>query len=206
MIPRGQFKTNVENRRLFTPQKKDALKTKHVMSMYRHFRSPTALFHCLFVLLLCFSYHQNELSGKPFITISREVPAGWTCHGWRAQKEVMEGTDCFAMLEFPTGGAHSHIQLTLVGIKTGRFCFPSVKCRHQCLWMTPREAVRCDELLAELCLPVHQNSMILNYPISLARTALISPAWRANMSLTTKTRCGLPSEGAQDFYKHLTWL
>ncbi len=91
-------------------------------------------------------------------------------------------------------------------LTSGRFCFPSVKCRRQCLWMTPREAVRCDELLAELCLPVHQNSMILNYPISLARTALISPAWRANMSLTTKTRCGLPSEGAQDFYKHLTWL
>lgn len=50
MIPRGQFKPNVENRRLFTPQKKDALQTEHVRSMYRHLRSPAALFHAC----LCF--------------------------------------------------------------------------------------------------------------------------------------------------------
>ncbi len=55
--------------------------------------------------------------------------------------------------------------------------------------------MRRDELLAELCLPVHQNSMIQHYPVSLTGMALISPAWRANMSLTTKTRCGLSSEG-----------
>lgn len=60
--------------------------------------------------------------------------------------------------------------------------------------MSPHKLMRRDELLAELRLPVHQNSMIQHYPVSSAGMALISPAWRANMSLTTKTSCGLSSE------------
>lgn len=46
----------------------------------------------------------------------------------------------------------------------------------ECLRLSPREVMRCDELLAELCLSVHQNSMIPNYPVSLPGMALISPA------------------------------
>lgn len=74
--------------------------------------------------------------------------------------------------------------------------------------MSPDEVMRRDELLAVLRLSVLQNSVIQYYPISPAGMALISPAWRTNMSLTTKTRCGLQraEEEKEDIYQHLTWL
>lgn len=49
--------------------------------------------------------------------------------------------------------------------------------------------------MAELCLPVHQSTMIPYYPVSPAGIAMISTTWGDKMSPTIQTRCGLYSDG-----------
>lgn len=70
-------------------------------------------------------------------------------------------------------------------------------------WMSSCVVTRRDKWF-----PVHQNSTTQHYPVSPAGSALISPAWRANKSLTTKTRCAFFIRGLmeEEEDQHLTFV